>query len=345
MLLEDFPLEIKVMIMSCAPDTETLRNITRASPEFYSAYRGARKEIFHKITLTTLGKASLGILDPWSATHVPHLNIDSPDRERIVLEVLGRYRLRLPRDLDDVRLELDESLAILSLHRKLTDIVEGYCKQKLSHSPLPGEEPQEPLPPSKAELHRLYRALYRYEFYSKLFGAGPGGVNTSVYHLDNAFNETKIVDLFLDLFPIHEVEEIACMHKFASDHYDEKNVPWDLASLGPSYLSRMMKATTRPKWLHLLSESPSINVTTMRRVLDAYERVVDFGEWDWAGVNDTASKEHEPTTGWLWASKRGIQNADFKLRRWGYVFWDEERLKNWKIDEGTMNCFPWKIRE
>jgi len=342
MLLEDFPLEIKVMIMSNIPDIGTLHNITHASPEFHSAYREARQEIFHQITFTNLGKIGIGMLDPWSATHVPHINLDSPDRGRFISEVLERYSERLPKDLDHRRLELDESIAILNLQRKFADIIEDYCQQKLSHSPLSGEEQEEPWPPSRSELLRLYRALYRYELYSRLFGADTGGTNTSVYDLYNTFNENDMAHLFFGLFPINEVEEIACLHKFASDHYGSKKVSMEMASLGPTYLHRMMKASTEPEWLTLLTEFP-VNLTSMRCVLDAFERIIEPGEWHWKGMERKSSEERIPTTGWVWASKRGVQTLGFR-RRWGYVFWDEERLVNWNVNVETMSNFPWPQR-
>ncbi|KAK4695644.1 hypothetical protein P7C71_g2148, partial [Lecanoromycetidae sp. Uapishka_2] len=341
MSLEGLPLEIKVMIMSRAPDIETLHNITRASPEYHSAFRGAKEEIFNNITVETLSSVCVDILESWSAAHAPHLNLDTPDREKIILDVLRRYYKRLPKYTRNTRLEVAESLAILRLHRKIAAVIARYCKQNLTYNPLDGQV--DAVPPSASELHRLYRAAYRYELYSRLFGAGPGGVNTSIYHIVHTLDEDQIAEIFFGLFPIHEVEEIACLHKFASDHYDGKKVPKNLASLGPTYLDCMLKTSTRPEWLPLLSEFPlDNNITSLRRVLDAYERVVDTGTWYWRGMEDEPSEERKPTKGWVWASKRGIQNVDFKLRRWGYVFWDEERLRRWNIDEERMLLnYPW----
>lgn len=55
---------------------------------------------------------------------------------------------------------------------------------------------------------------------------------------------------------------------------------------------------------------------------------------------DKFVSERIPTTGWLWASSRGTQNTDFRLRRRGYVFWDRERLDRWGITEENMLRWP-----
>ncbi|CAF9928318.1 MAG: hypothetical protein ALECFALPRED_004000 [Alectoria fallacina] len=78
----------------------------------------------------------------------------------------------------------------------------------------------------------------------------------------------------------------------------------------------------------------------MRAALDAYERDVSWGSWQWKGMYDEFISERVLTTGWLWASSRGIQNTHFRLRRWGYVFWDQERLDGFGITEENMVSWP-----
>lgn len=341
MLLEDFPLEIQVMVMSQIPDIESLCNITRASPVYHAAYREARQDIFQSITVTTLDTVGIGMLDPWTATQTPQLNLDSPNRDRIISDTLHYLGWQFPRDIDTRRLGLDESLAILRLHRKFSDIVYEYCKQQFSLNPLSGES-QKSSPATKTELCRIYRALYRYELYSRLFGRGRDIEQHLMATIPTEYDENDIRYMFLSLFPIHEVEEIACIHKFASDLYLEKSAPREMTSLGPICLHSLMKATAVQEVEHVKKEFPIENEVSLREVFESYERAVDTGTWYWKGMDMNASEKRVPNTAWLWASNRGIQNVDFRLRRWGYVFWDEERLKKWNIDAEMMHKFSWR---
>lgn len=77
-----------------------------------------------------------------------------------------------------------------------------------------------------------------------------------------------------------------------------------------------------------------------RTALDVHEADVCQGIWQWKGMYDNYVSERVPTTGWLWASSRGVKNVDHRLRRWGYVFWDRERLDGWGITQELMVNWP-----
>ena len=191
---------------------------------------------------------------------------------------------------------------------------------------------------------RLYRAFWRYEIYSKLFGPSKGCRQYVIGVEAPEFNEVEIAHNFFGLFPIHEIEELACLHRYAETFYrmEYKGNEHDkLVALGPKRLYKVMTAKSEKENDARINESSMYGRldVTMRNALYTYERDVGWGSSQWKGIYDKFVSDRVPTTGWLWASGRGIQNADFRLRRWGYVFWDRERLENWNIMEKGMVYF------
>ncbi len=246
------------------------------------------------------------------------------------------------------RLAPQDSLAILRLQRRFTILIAKYCEAIFSKNPFTELSDGDPLLPSQSELHRLYRALWRYEIYSQFFGP------YSEAHLREArafsfedpyfkFSEVDIARNFFGIFPIHEVEELACLQKFARDYYHPLSGGEDqLVALGPKRLYEVMTAESESERENRIAEGENAGRpdVTMRAAFDAYERDLSWGSWQWRGMYDKFVSERVPTTGWLWASSRGIQNTDFRLRRWGYVFWDQERLDCWGIAEEDMVNWP-----
>lgn len=342
---EDLPSEIKVIILCHLPDVSSLSSIVHASPTYHQAYVGAREEILHAMTTLTLQKSSIGLLDPWTAIHAPQLGYAVPHRIEIITECLERYTQGR---MDDTRRRLapEDSLAILSLQNKFTILIAEYCKAIFSKNPLTESSDDDSLPPSQFELHRLYRALWRYEVYSKLFG--PSKEHTlreismpGIEHPNSTFSEVEIAHSFFGLFPIHEVEELACLQKFARNYYSHID-SWDgdrLVARGPKKLYEVMTTASKNERIAEDGYIGRVDVS-MREALDAYERDVSWGSWQWKSMYDKFISERVPTTGWLWASSRGIQYTDFRLRRWGYVFWDQERLDRWGITEENMVNWP-----
>ncbi len=345
--LESLPSEIIVMILCHIPEASSLSSIVHASPTYHQAYLGARQEILHNITTQTLQKNNIGLLDPWTAIHAPQLGFYTPHRAEIISDYLERYA-QGRMDGSTRRLAPQDSLAILRLQRRFTILIAKYCEAIFSKNPFTELSDGDPLLPSQSELHRLYRALWRYEIYSQFFGP------YSEAHLREArafsfedpyfkFSEVDIARNFFGIFPIHEVEELACLQKFARDYYHPLSGGEDqLVALGPKRLYEVMTAESESERENRIAEGENAGRpdVTMRAAFDAYERDLSWGSWQWRGMYDKFVSERVPTTGWLWASSRGIQNTDFRLRRWGYVFWDQERLDCWGIAEEDMVNWP-----
>ena len=344
--LEDLPIEIKVMILSHTPHLSCLSNLVHASPAYHQAYRGAREEVLHAITVRTLQEHDVGLLDPWTAVHTLQPGHHVPCRFEIIKESLEKYA-RGCMDGSRPRLTLEDSLAILSLHKKFSVLIFKYCEDKLSRNPLTRTSDTDPIPPSQLELHRLYRAFWRYEIYSKFFGPlGMGGIVPN----SNTFGEEEIASNFLGLFPIYEVEELACLHRYARDFYydlpakdchDSVSGEVQLATQGPQRLYEVMTQIENGRDTSMAKHKNAEHVyVTMGAALDAYETNIRLGSPQWKEIYAGIHSERTPTTGWLWATSDGVQNTDFRLRSWGYVFWDQQRLVHWGITEYEMGNWP-----
>ena len=260
------------------------------------------------------------------------------------------------------RLAPKDSLAILSLHGKLTFLIAKYCKAQFSHNPLVEAADNDPLPPSQSELHRLYRAFWRYEIYSNFFGPSnePSGRNSSVAGIDRVienepsqipdytFRADEIVDGFFGLFPTHEVEELACLAEITRNYYlcFESSSCWErrnqLVTLGPKQLYQVLTAAAENECEARIAEVMKAErvAVTMRDALDEYDTDVSWWGWHWRDKCKIFVSERGSTVGWLWASSRGVQNTDHSLRRWGYVFWGQERLDAWGITQEHMGNWP-----
>lgn len=347
-IIESLPTELKVMVLCHMPEISSLSSIVHACPAYHQAYLGAREEILHTITVRTLRKNDIGLLDPWTAVHAPQLEYHIPHRVEIITGFLERY-YQGRMDGTRRRLTPQASLAILSLHGKFAILIAKYCKATCSKNPFTEASDDEPLPPSRSELHRLYRTLWRYEVYSKLFGLskeaplrrelGPFGMDPP----DSTFSRTEIAHNFFGLFPIHEVEELACLQKYAREYYRPLSCETDqLVAQGPKQLYEVMTAASKDELQMRIAEGGKAGRVdvTMRAALDAHERDVNREGWQWKGMYDKSVIERVPTTGWLWASSRGIKNTDTRQRRWGYVFWDQERLDGWGITKENIVNWP-----
>ena len=352
MAFERLPPELQTIVMGNMPDVKSLSSIVHASPIYHQTYLSAREEILHDTTVRILHEHNVSTLDAWTAVNVPQIGMGFVDRKGMTIDFLERYGDGMTDGRQ--RFTVKDSLAILSLQKKMVVLVEAYCNKVLSQNPNSNPSPRkehERREASQFELRRLYRAFYRYEIWSRIFSANetltdsPQRGRSSHFVFDEGYAAT----VYLGLFPIHEVEELACLHNYAKNFYIE----WDdeglrtsqlesLIARGPSLLHRALMKQTTPVRERSCDESrfhePEVE---MRAALDAYERILDTGEWSWRGLDEPVNSERLPTAGWEWASKRGVQNVDFKLRRWGYVFWDQKRLEDWDIMAEMMLNWIW----
>ena len=339
--LEHLPSEIKVMILCHIPGLSCLRTLVHASPAYHEAYLGAREEVLHGITTYILHQNGIGLLDPWTAIHAPQLGYDIHNRTEIISEFLERYH-QGRMDGNPRRLALQDSLATLDLQSRIAFLVSEYCKAMFAKNPLTKSKDMGSLSPSQSELKRLHRAHWRYVIYSRLFALSTWGHPLSVGNYASAVEEEyPTAYKFLGLFPIHEVEELACLHRedcFSAMMLRKDEKEDDDVDQRPRQLYKALTAKYGKESDACIDESRLYRIldSKMRVVLQFYETQVSWGNWHWKGMCDNFANDRVPTTGWLWANSRGIQKVDYELRRWGYVFWDRERLDNWNITAKDM---------
>ena len=351
--LECLASEIRVMILLHMSGLSCLHNIVPASPAYHAAYLGAREEILHVITTRHFHQNGIGLLDPWTAVHVPQLGHDIHNRAEIMTEFLERYH-QGRMDSNPQRLALQDSLGILNLQSRIVSSISEYCKAIFAKNPLTQSNDKGSLSPSQSELNRLHRAYWRYVIYSRLFDLY--GLGTEEFQA-----EIPIAHKFLGLFPIHEVEELACLHRDDPIHEVGELAFLDRADCVSKTIYQKKEeeqdddVDQRPRQLYkVLTAKPgkesdaSIDAHRtlnhkMLLVLQHYGIEVNRGNWNWQGMHNNFASDGVPTTGWLWACSRGIENVDYRFRRWGYVFWDRERLDHWNITAKDMvNLEPWR---
>ena len=329
------------MILHHMPELSSLCNIVHASPAYHEAYLGAREEVLHVITTHILHQNGIGLLDPWTAVHTPQLGYDIHNRTEIITEFLERYH-QGRMDGNPRRLALQDSLAILNLQRRIAFLISEYCKAMFAKNPLTKSKDKGPLSPSQSELNRLHRAYWRYVIYSRLFALCKWDHHPSVdSDASVSEDEIPIAHKFLGLFPIHEVEELACLHRedcISAMILQKDEKQDDDVDQRPRQLYKALTAKSGKESDACIDESRTYRIldVKMRAALQFYEVEVSWGSWHWKGMHDKFASDRIPTTGWLWANSLGIENVDYRLRRWGYVFWDRERLDNWNITAKDM---------
>ena len=315
--------------------------MVHASPAYHEAYLGAREEVLHVITTHILHQNGIGLLDPWTAVHAPQLGYDIHNRTEIITDFLERYH-QGRMEGNPRRLALQDSLAILNLQSRIAFLISEYCKAMFAKHPLTRSKDKGSLSPSQPELKRLHRAHWRYIICSRLFALTTWDHHLSVGNDASAVDEEYPTALkFLGLFPIHEVEELACLHRedcidamvFRKDEIQDGDV-----DQRPRQLYKALTAKYGKESDACIDESHLYRAldVKMHFVLDLYETQVNWGSWHWKGMHDKSASDRVPNTGWLWANSLSTKNVDYGHRRWGYVFWDRERLDNWNITAKDM---------
>ncbi|MCJ1458595.1 hypothetical protein MMC28_008968 [Mycoblastus sanguinarius] len=329
---EALPPEIKILIMREMPDPDSLRNIVRASPDYHQTYLGAREEILHQITFRSLQKHNISVRDAQAAFSVPQFIPSAPYRKQDVLDFFDSYgRNVLP---DQRRLAVDESRVILHLQRTFSALVDRYCETMLTRNPYSGS-PQELEKPSPSELHRLHRALWRWELYSRLSKSETDKSNNDHFDIVGRMRWQAPSWASSPITKWKSSPASICTHASATESID------NLISRGPLLLHRVLTASSPQDKADLcMNNADNINVP-MTYVMDAYERVVDSHGWPWKGKDDPSNAERLPTLGWKWASCWSTSEVDSGLRKWGYVFWDDGRLVNWGLTLEIIEQYPW----
>jgi len=231
--LETMPAKLRCQILSHLSDLEDLRALVLASPVFYHQYLLDRKALLGRALKATLGNY---LADSYAVQTSAWMyysangprTLEASDI-RLFLENYSALRTAAP----DVILEecIEEDLLDMAgfyhtLARPLVlQFAHIFC-HRLDPSLQVGDL-------SDTERMRLLRALYRFQIYCNLFGAGTWG------HRQVAVLEDKEgrLALFFCIFRPWEIEEIDCIYTLVSDKYDQvfDAIRWDVCRDHPKF--------------------------------------------------------------------------------------------------------------
>lgn len=228
---EDLPVEIKTMILSAAPDMKSLLSIINASPAYYRAYSGAKKQVLTAVALGGLIKHQLDFLDPLTATRAAQIvqsNVmddDYDDKAKSFLrqwQQAGSHPSPTPTNL-----EIDECLALIRMQYLVTLVTQSFFEvvisadfgatQGLDHRKL-----------STSERYRIHRALYRWEIYSQISGYPYVFMELPMsYPVQGLAGAKQQAEVFLSHLPWQEVEELGTIYGYERrlDSYISEKCP------------------------------------------------------------------------------------------------------------------------
>ncbi|KAI1957354.1 hypothetical protein LOZ58_005724 [Ophidiomyces ophidiicola] len=108
-------------------------------------------------------------------------------------------------------------------------------------------EPQS-VSPSNTEETRIVRALYRFQVCCNIFGKGYERWGASEFH---SIDSIDISVIYFDLFEPWEVEEIACIHHFTTQQFNQifDAISWDVNEKNPNFTND--RPPTPPGAFHL----------------------------------------------------------------------------------------------
>jgi hypothetical protein len=233
-MLEKLPSELKSQILLDMSDLQTLNALIHASPSYHQVYTSQRINILSKVMERELEPP---VLADAIATLAASRLADGEDRITKVRDFLDQYRTTIyakgGSGLSSITPE--DISCVARLHTAITTIALRFYEFTVVARPhLPDVESTRPSP-SRTELQRIYRALYRFEMFCKLFSSNriprdstryfqtgypyTGATSSAPLNLTEA-DGRDISDWFLAIFQPWEVEEIGCVYDFLSRQYD-----------------------------------------------------------------------------------------------------------------------------
>ena len=196
--LERMPVEIRQQLLGLLPDLMSLRSAILTCSSFHQAFISAEvllttSVLKNQVDLEVLPEAVAALessyLRPWTRERIQdfvHYHLDS-------------RKSQLP------SWTLSEALPLDSLHRHVQSFAAAFALEALTKQLGLDELDAIPkYPPSSDEIHRIQRALYRFELYCNLFG-------------DPKRTEFKINEqmrLFFFKFSPWEIEQLGSIHDY-----------------------------------------------------------------------------------------------------------------------------------
>lgn len=196
------PPELAPIILSQAPDAPTLRNLVLSAPCFYHGFLAEEKSILHAVLWNEFGPAVLPeALALYKSSVPPQLN---PDMARAEFFSTTHSKPEIPNDWT-----LSDSLALAKIHCDVNWFAAEFAETILP--PSRKVIPEDCEPPTRNEMDRIRRALFRFELYRTLFPKEPHTFNVGEFDRFDPEEEPK---LFFDKFSPWENEQLATIYEF-----------------------------------------------------------------------------------------------------------------------------------
>jgi hypothetical protein len=201
--LEQLPLELRQEILSLIPDVGTLRTAALSCPTFYYAFRGSPASITTSVLLSEIGPAILP--EATMVLEASSIHRRNPSvQDMLGPSGLGKYWLQR----EKVRREWTpaDALSASKLHFYVHSF--GIKLASTALSKIPSHRGQQP-PPTRQELERIKRALYRFQVYRHISPPRSYGE-----YMANADRIEMLHEIFFSKFATWENEQLACIYDF-----------------------------------------------------------------------------------------------------------------------------------
>lgn len=234
--LENVPVEIQQGILHQMPDLPSLQALISASPSSLRAYQSQRHSILSNILLQDIHPDVLfDVLAIIDALKLPRNYDEYGPQLKTFIEQYKAMKASLHVVLKSLEPNTKENPCEFNL--SATDVTKDCCDYALTTPPVTGHGLNHHTSVSSYDVRRIHRAFYRYELFTLLFRASdsygeerfkrdrardPDGTRLALER-----ESVRLLDsqdrsfLFLALFKIWEVEELARVRDYIMRRYDE----------------------------------------------------------------------------------------------------------------------------
>lgn len=231
---ESLPAKLRCQILSHILDLEDLRALVLASPVFYQQYLLDRKALLRRALTSTLGNYLVDAYAVQRSVWLEELH-DGPgpvqaEDIKLFLEKYAAMHTAPPDVILEEFIE-DDLIDMAGFYHALARPLVLQCATLFCRN----LDPSLPVAcPSKTEQTRLLRALYRFQIYCNLFGAGTWGYRKGPPLEDG--HAQRLAGFFC-IFRPWEIEEMDCIYTLVSDKYEQvfEAIQWDVCRDHPKF--------------------------------------------------------------------------------------------------------------
>ena len=222
--LQGVAVEIQQAILHQMPDMATLQALISASPIYLMAYQSQCHSVLSSILRRDIHPDVL--FDALAIVDALKLPRDDDDYVSHLKAFLEHYKTtRASPDMALQPLEPKTKKALSEFHLSVIDATKDFCDHALSTHPVTGQSLYHFTSLSPHEIRRIHRAFYRYELFTVLFHEEDFDLDEARFASER--DSTGSLDtqdkslLFLALFNVWEVEELACVRDYITRRYAE----------------------------------------------------------------------------------------------------------------------------